>query len=554
MKNTISLLAILVLTSAIVSAQKPEAAWIRTINNDGQSIISVIDFWVDPAGNSYYLGYCYGDISLEQGPQIPTNSFEQVFLAKYLPDGSFGWVHAFGIYDFSDGQISGDAEGNLYLCGASHGYVPFGNDVEHYQSCSNCSEIFIAKYNPDGVAQWAKTIEAEDNTDFKRCGLGLDAAGNLYLSGYYSGEKMTFPDGSTYQLPYASGFFLARLDQDANPVWVQTLQDGSGAENLILAISADGTCFLTGFYGKLLRFTHFNELPYYNDFSNLYIAAYSSAGDFLWAKNLHSSSFIGVNDLKADEQGGVYFASYAFEPLLSGTDTIVPAGPGDHAGFLLSVDQSSVSVPVLTRHGYWANSISTLSVAPDGKFYTGGYYYDTLFNTVNNVNISNNGDGDILLCSGKGAQLESVVNLGGSGYEDISNSLGGTGMGMDAKGNLFVSGNFSPTVNIDPLSATGQGVYIAKLRTGTVSTTETLQTNLIKASPNPASGPFEVQLQTDSPEGALVLFDLNGRERYRAQVVKKVQTIDAGLPAGVYYLQWQVGGRVNGFQKVSIMR
>ena len=91
-------------------------------------------------------------------------------------------------YDYAYSIIT-DESGNVYVAGSFDSpMLAFNNGI----TLSNSGDYdgYIAKYNSDGVCQWAEKIAGTDG-DYARS-ISTDLSGNVYVTGYFHSNKLTF--------------------------------------------------------------------------------------------------------------------------------------------------------------------------------------------------------------------------------------------------------------------------------------------------------------------------------------------------------------------------
>jgi len=118
---------------------------------------------VDDGGNVYVGGY------------ITTSSgdFDWI-LIKYDSAGTEIWARSYdgaGHDDDFIADIELDHDGNVFVTGSSH-------EVVSYYDCTT------AKYDPVGTRQWLLSYDGPSGMDDVTHDLTLDAAGNVYITGY----------------------------------------------------------------------------------------------------------------------------------------------------------------------------------------------------------------------------------------------------------------------------------------------------------------------------------------------------------------------------------
>lgn len=125
-----------------------------------------------------------------------------------------GAVQSGGISNVNVFSIVEDSQGNQYITGYFEYQAVFGSTT--FQSLGY-QDVFVAKLDPLGNWLWAR--QAGGNGLDWGCGIALDATGNIYIAGRYSGT----PAFSSLILPptplnYAN-IFAAKLDPLGNWIW-----------------------------------------------------------------------------------------------------------------------------------------------------------------------------------------------------------------------------------------------------------------------------------------------------------------------------------------------
>ncbi|MBF8965655.1 SBBP repeat-containing protein [Pontibacter sp. FD36] len=166
---------------------------------------------LDPRGNILLTGYFFSNASF--GSYSFDSQEQEVFVAKYTPDGEVIWARRAGGSgpDVAQG-LATDYKGNTYISGFFSYKVDFGPFVIQN---SLGGSFFIAKYDTEGKVVWVKTFDG-NNTHGMGYGLAVDALGGVYLHGVYGGDTSF---GETRLLHKSEGFsaFVAKLESEDNP-------------------------------------------------------------------------------------------------------------------------------------------------------------------------------------------------------------------------------------------------------------------------------------------------------------------------------------------------
>jgi hypothetical protein len=116
--------------------------------------------------------------------------------------------------------IAVDAAGNVYVTGNYAGTANFGG-ISRTSAGNN--DVFVAKYNSSGTPQWVRSAGGT-GTDYG-AGIAVDAAGNVYVTGYYQGTASFGGISSTSAGLY--DIFVAEYNSSGILQWVQSAGGGT---------------------------------------------------------------------------------------------------------------------------------------------------------------------------------------------------------------------------------------------------------------------------------------------------------------------------------------
>lgn len=143
--------------------------------------------------NVYVSGQWLGTVSTIIGSTTlnANNTGFNVFLAKWNSSGAFQWAQNFGSANASASSPDTDNTGlaidgtdNCYLSGSFRCSI-LGISTSTFVNTGSFSyDAYVAKFNPSGIFQWAKTAGGSQEDKFT----GVAVNGNdIFLSGYFSG-------------------------------------------------------------------------------------------------------------------------------------------------------------------------------------------------------------------------------------------------------------------------------------------------------------------------------------------------------------------------------
>jgi len=158
------------------SDQKGQTVWTKQFGTDGFEF--AWDTATDSKGNIYITGWTTGDF---EGKGNNPNSSYDVWLAKFLPDGTQSWVRQFGTQGDDASYLAGmtiDANDNIFLAGYTNSNLG-GNNAGSYDG-------WVASYEAEGNQRWLQqfgTPQLDYATD-----VSVDNKGHLFVTGFTEGS------------------------------------------------------------------------------------------------------------------------------------------------------------------------------------------------------------------------------------------------------------------------------------------------------------------------------------------------------------------------------
>lgn len=214
-----------------------EFRWATQLGGDDDDVGTSIG--VDAQGGCYVTGY-FADAAFFGDDSLFSVGDSDMFLAKFDTEGQFEWVSQAGEVGETQGAaVSVDPHGNCLVAGYFDLLATFGS---HSLFSAGFYDLFLAKYDPQGNVLWARNTETSNA--ISAAGVATDGAGNAYLTGTFFGPAqfgaLSLANGAAAQI------FVAKYDADGNIVWAR--QAGGPADDVGYAVAADagGSCVITG--------------------------------------------------------------------------------------------------------------------------------------------------------------------------------------------------------------------------------------------------------------------------------------------------------------------
>lgn len=393
-----------------------------------------------------------------------------VFSFTGMPCGmAQGWLWAKsvgGTFNESSAAIATDTSGNVYTTGSfSSPNVTFGSFVLNNNSATGNTDIYIAKYDPNGNVMWAKSAGGSDE-DYATS-IALDTWGNIYVAGFFYSTSITF--GTTTltndSTTATSDMYVVKYNPAGNVVWAR--KAGGTMSDRINAVKTDaaGNVIVTGsFESKYLIFgtdTVKNPLATTDD---VFVIKYDSSGNFVWAK---CSGQPGDNygyAVTTDAANNIYVAgSFNSGSISFGGSVLSNSGTGTDDMFLVKYNSSGTVVWATRATGKNNDMATALGTDATGNIYVSGKFAsDTMF--FNSTALINSGAYDAFVAK---------YNATGHVIWAKSISTGTTinyaySLSVDDTANVIIAGNFGNstitfgTSTITNSNAGAYDLFIAK--------------------------------------------------------------------------------------------
>jgi len=450
-------LVIAVLVSAPYAARGESAPgffWARSAGGISNEVALAIA--ADPSGNVLLAGYFNGSITLG-GSNLVSSGLEDIFLAKYDPEGSLAWVRKAGGVGYDEARgVATDPSGNIYITGLFQDTASFGtsNIIS-----AGLSDVFIAKYAPNGTLLWV--IRGGGNDYDEAHAIAVDPAGNAYITGFFDATA-SFGSSSLPNHTLSDDVFVAKCSSSGSFLWAR--QAGGDLDDAGNGIALDGATnvYVVGAFTGSATFG-VNSLTGMgtNNLPDLFLSKYNSGGNLLWVRQAGGEGDDAANAIVADAAGNVALTGRFAGPATFGNYNITGSGTDI---FVSRYDTSGNCL--WARRAGGNNSIygdSGLGLGTDsaGNIFATGYFSGT--SSFGSTNIQTRGFDDVF-CSkyDSGGNLLWVRTAGGANL-DLS-----YGIAVDQSGNVMLAGFFaSSTIAFDGVSLTNSGgrdIFVAKLR------------------------------------------------------------------------------------------
>jgi hypothetical protein len=309
----------------------------------------------------------------------------------------------------------------------------------------------------------------------------LDASGNIYSTGTFSGTIDFDPGPGVYNLSGSGGdIYISKLDQNGNFLWAKAMGSFSGAEyGQDIVLDNSNNIYVMGTF---MYTVDFDPGPgTYNltttGAKDIFILKLDAGGNFVWANKMGGPSddyglSLAIDDLGHVNSVGRFNGTGDFDPG-AGTFNLTSNGSWDIV--VSELDASGNFVWAKQIGGAGLDQGTEICTDPSGNiFITGGFVSTVDFDP--GVGIYN------LTAAGGSTGAIFALKLDPNGNFAWAGQMSGTGSGgagrsisLDDSGAVYFSGEFKGTVDFDPglgtfnLTVPGgglgfaTGIFISKL-------------------------------------------------------------------------------------------
>lgn len=297
---------------------------IKPVNPADQADISCDAFSFDGSGNLYVLASSssYLDVRLDTA-QFNVNGR---FLFKFDANGTMLFWRKLNFNNIT--VMSSDNAGNVWFSGkynynsyASNQSIDFGNNVTITNAnltTANHYDLYTARYNSSGVAQWARFTGGNYSTNntYDIRDIIFDSNNNAVMYGSFWNKIVFFTDtliGNTSD-QYSQNQFITKFSANGTYQWSKTIYDSINLGTYInqIKFGPNDHMYILGEYpykGFYLGDTNFVHVASSGS-SDRYLACFDSDFKYVWSRYLQSGVTNNVSpSLRIIGNGDVFLAS-----------------------------------------------------------------------------------------------------------------------------------------------------------------------------------------------------------------------------------------------------
>lgn len=414
---------------------------------------------VDASGNVYSAGSFSGTADFDPGAatlNLTSAGITDIYITKLNASGNLVWAKRIGGTNEDVAySIAVDASGNVYTTGYFQGTVDFdpGAGTTNLISGTAVNNAFVSKLDATGNFVWAKVF-VSTASEVKSNGIAVDASGNVYTTGSFSGLT-TFPAGGTsLTLTGGTDAFVCKLSSAGVISWVKKMAGTLNESGNALALDASGNVCITGTFTGVPDFDPGAGTATLGSAGSddVFICKLDASGNYVMAVKMGGTGSDVAKAIDTDAAGNIYTTGF-----FSGTADFDPGA----STYNLTATASDVFTSKLDASGNFVWAVKQggasndrgygISVDASSNVYTTGFFLGTVdFDpgaAVSNLVSVGTADAFVSKLNSSGSFVWAIAFSGTS--DDV-----GYAITTDASTNVFVHGTFMSTSDFDPLAGT----------------------------------------------------------------------------------------------------
>jgi len=342
---------------------------------------------------------------------------DDMFVARYKPDGTLAWAKRGGGTgpDASNGVTALPDDSTVVIGHFSESAI-FGEGELSETVLISCedSDIFVARYNPDGTLAWAKsTCGATLYWNNSANGITTLSDDSTVVTGTFNGSA-TFGKGELNETVLVSleadDIFVAKYYPNGTLAWAKRIPGEDGQEGLAITSLSNDSFVITGIFHSNAIFGEgeANETilkSVGSQYYDIFVARYNPDGTLAWAKRAGGMNWEFCHGITALSDDSTVVTGKFHDTMTFGegepNETVLEACEPEWSEFLVARYNPDGTLAWAKSAGgtYWdvGYGITTLS---DDSTVTTGYFCDIATfgeGEPNETALESAGGGDIFI-------------------------------------------------------------------------------------------------------------------------------------------------------------
>jgi len=313
-------------------------------------------------------------------------------------------------------------------------------------------DIFVAKYTATGAYLWSKQMGSVAD-DYANA-LSVDRNGNIVVTGSFN-YSVNFGGGALNSSnPGFSDIFVVEYSATGAHQWSKRFGDTGNDAGYGVTLDATGNTIVTGSFVGSVDFGGGILTSNLNS-NDIFVAKYSATGAYNWSKAFGSTGDDHGTALATDGSGNVVVTGYFNNSVDFGFGPLTSAGNKD----IFLVKLNSTGQPVWSKRfgGTSIDSANALAIDGAGNIVITGFFYGSV----------DFGGGPLTSSSAAKVFLAKYSSAGNHSWSKVfsgsvtSDNAIAQGLAIDGNSNILITGYFQGNANFGGGTLTSAGSYDA---------------------------------------------------------------------------------------------
>jgi len=304
-----------------------------------------------------------------------------------------------------------DSSGNLFAVGETGGSL-------NGQTNQGGTDGFLVKYNTNGVRQWTVQYGGSGNDSFTS--LAIDSSnGDIYIAG---GSTTASLDGQTNS--GSRDVFLVKYNSSGTRQWTR-FRGSAGADGLgkVVLDQPQGMIYAVGSTD-----TSFDGEAYGGGIQDIFTIKYDTSGNWQWTRTVGGAGMDYPSGIGIDSSSNVYSSGASYSATIDGQAQI---GSGDI--FLIKYNSSGTRQCSIRDGTTVSDNPEDMTCDSSGNCFVAGKTLGALTGT-------NAGGSDAYVLKYDSSCVRQMTVQYGSGTGGTTSDERAQSVGLDASGNIYISG------------------------------------------------------------------------------------------------------------------
>ncbi len=369
-----------------------------------------------------------------------------IFLCHYsfAQEPTIEWaINAKGKGDDRGFKIFVDNDENIIVTGRFHSKeITFGNiTLVNSDTVNNTSDVFIVKYNKNGVVIWAKNYGGESDEFGSDC--VSDINGNILIVFEYDSEIVAVENTvfkNNTKKGDGSDLAIIKLSSTGKVIWSKSFggvkHEGGYAS---CALDKNNNVYLTGqFYSDKITLDSIELKNSKERGADVFLIKFNPSGKVIWAKSSQGQNTFdsSTQSCSVDNDGNIIISGiYGGSHIAFDKDAVIKNQNNTNKIFITKFSTDGKIVWLKDFNG----SVVNTKLDYNNNIFLAGMFFDSTIVFENTI-LQNQGVADLFVAKlNSHGKLIWVNSAGGNSADGIRNFC------IDSKGNTIITGSFNST-------------------------------------------------------------------------------------------------------------